>query len=86
MVQRYAVILERGDRNWSAFIPDLPVCIGTARTRDEMLAKMRSLAAFHIEGLLADGLPVPEPGSGDYVPSPADDMVFIDVPVPAEAA
>ena len=60
---RYAVIIEAGERNYSAYVPDLPGCIATGKTLDEVEQFMREAIAFHIEGLREDGLPVPPPTS-----------------------
>lgn len=59
----YAVIFERGTRNWSAYVPDLPGCIATGKTRTETERTIREAIEFHIEGLRLHGDPVPEPTS-----------------------
>ncbi|MBV9498829.1 MAG: type II toxin-antitoxin system HicB family antitoxin [Acidobacteriaceae bacterium] len=58
---RYAVVIESGSQNFSAYVPDLPGCIATGKTLDEVLANIRGATEFHLEGLRADGLPIPEP-------------------------
>jgi predicted RNase H-like HicB family nuclease len=60
-VKQYTVILERGDANWSAYVPDLPGCVATGATRDETLDLMREAIEFHIEGMRLNGEAVPEP-------------------------
>lgn len=60
---RYTVILEHGDSSWGAHVPDLPGCVAAGETRDEALQLIREAIELHIEGLRADGLPVPEPRS-----------------------
>ena len=60
-MKAYAVLYERGDRNWSAYVPDLPGCVTTGKTREEVEQRIREAIAFHIEGLVMDGEPVPEP-------------------------
>lgn len=62
-MKRYLVIIERTDTGYSAYSPDLPGCISTGRTRDEIEANMREAIEFHIEGLRLEGLPAPEPSS-----------------------
>jgi predicted RNase H-like HicB family nuclease len=57
----YAVVFERGDRNWSAYVPNLPGCVATGKTREEAEVLIREAIEFHIEGLVQHGLPVPEP-------------------------
>jgi predicted RNase H-like HicB family nuclease len=56
---KYAVIIEAGEHNYSAYVPDLPGCIATGKTLDEVKQVMREAIAFHIEGLREDGLPIP---------------------------
>jgi predicted RNase H-like HicB family nuclease len=60
-MMKYAVIIEAGERNYSAYVPDLPGCIATGRTLEEVKQVMREAIAFHLEGLREEGLPVPEP-------------------------
>jgi predicted RNase H-like HicB family nuclease len=60
-LREYTVILEKGENNWSAYVPDLPGCIATGKTRDETLQRMREAIQFHIEGMRLNGEPVPEP-------------------------
>ncbi len=57
----YTVIYEPGPNNWSAYVPDLPGCIGTGKTRSELETLMREAIEFHIEGMRQHGEPVPEP-------------------------
>ncbi|MBI5092809.1 MAG: type II toxin-antitoxin system HicB family antitoxin [Candidatus Hydrogenedentes bacterium] len=59
MSLEYAVIFEKGDRNWSAYVPDLPGCIATGQTRPDTERMIREAIEFHIEGLRAEGLEVP---------------------------
>jgi predicted RNase H-like HicB family nuclease len=61
MSRSYLVVIEHGDRNFSAYVPDLPGCIATGTTREQTVERMRGAIALHIEGLRADGEPVPEP-------------------------
>ncbi|HEV3146750.1 MAG TPA: type II toxin-antitoxin system HicB family antitoxin [Gemmataceae bacterium] len=57
----YTVIYEWGKRNWSAYVPDLPGCIATGKTRKKVERMIREAIEFHIEGLKARGAQVPEP-------------------------
>lgn len=57
----YAVVLEQGPRNWSAYVPDLPGCVAAAVTREETERLIQEAIEFHLEGLLLDGTPLPEP-------------------------
>ncbi|BCG80792.1 type II toxin-antitoxin system HicB family antitoxin [Mesorhizobium sp. 113-3-3] len=56
---RYAVVIEKAGDNFSAYVPDLPGCIATGATVPEVEIEIRDAIRFHIEGLRADGLDVP---------------------------
>ena len=58
---RYAVVIEKAARNYSAYVPDLPGCVATGPTAESAEERIREAIRFHVEGLEADGLPVPAP-------------------------
>ena len=58
---KYAVVIEKAENNYSAYVPDLSGCVATGKTKPEVTQNVREAIAFHIEGLREDGLPVPEP-------------------------
>ena len=60
---RYAVVIEKAAGNYSAYVPDLPGCIATGQTLGEVELEISEAIAFHIEGMIEDGLPVPPPSS-----------------------
>jgi predicted RNase H-like HicB family nuclease len=65
---RYAVVIEKANDNYSAYVPDLPGCVATGPTVEATEIEIREAIRFHIEGLKADGLPVPAPTSiAEYV-------------------
>ena len=65
---RYAVVIEKGERNYSAYVPDLPGCVSVGDSLDEVKAEIREAIALHLEGLRQDGLPIPKPSSAaEYV-------------------
>jgi predicted RNase H-like HicB family nuclease len=65
---RYAVVIEKANGNYSAYVPDLPGCVATAPTVAAVEDEIRAAIRFHIEGLRADGLDVPQPTSiAEYV-------------------
>jgi predicted RNase H-like HicB family nuclease len=65
---RYAVVIEKADGNYSAYVPDLPGCVATGDTVIAVEAEIREAIRFHIDGLKADDLPIPMPTSiADYV-------------------
>ena len=57
----FTAIYERGERNRSAYVPDLPGCIATGRSRAQVEKQIRDAIEFHIEGLRLNGEPVPGP-------------------------
>ena len=65
---RYAIVIENSGDNYSAYVPDLPGCVATGATRQEVESEIRTAIEFHIEGLREDGSPVPPATSRvDYV-------------------
>jgi predicted RNase H-like HicB family nuclease len=65
---RYAIVIEKAEGNYSAYVPDLPGCVATGETVAETEREIRDAIRFHIDGLKDDGLPVPQPTSiADYV-------------------
>ena len=65
---RYAVVIEKANDNYSAYVPDLPGCIATGDSIEEVEAEIGEAIRLHVEGLLEDGLPVPEPTAiAEYV-------------------
>jgi predicted RNase H-like HicB family nuclease len=67
--ERYLVLIEGGPpSNYSAWSPDVPGCVATGATLEEVEREMRGAIALHLEGLAEDGDPIPEPsGPGVYV-------------------
>ena len=65
---RYAVVIEKADGNYSAYVPDLPGCVATGATIAEVESEIREAIRFHVDGLKADGISVPAPTSiAEYV-------------------
>ena len=65
---RFAIVIEKAEGNYSAYVPDLPGCVATGDTVENVEREIRDAIRFHIEGLREDGLPVPQPTSiADYV-------------------
>lgn len=60
---RYAIVIEKAEGNFSAYVPDLPGCVATGDTVDEVEREIREAIRFHIDGLTADGLEIPLPTS-----------------------
>ena len=60
-MKTYAVVIERGENNLSAYVPDLPGCITTGKTVEEIEHNIREAIELHLEGQAEDGGPIPEP-------------------------
>ncbi len=60
---RYAIVVEDAGSNFAAYVPDLPGCVATGETRDEVARLIREAMVMHLEGMAEDGLPIPEPSS-----------------------
>jgi predicted RNase H-like HicB family nuclease len=59
----YVVVIEKADSNYSAYVPDLPGCVTTGATLEEVKQMIAEAIEFHLEGMLEDGLPIPKPTS-----------------------
>ena len=65
---RYAVVIEKAAKNYSAYVPDLPGCVATGATVEETEQLIREAIEFHLSGLRDDGVPIPQPSNQvDYV-------------------
>ena len=60
---RYAIVMEKAEGNFSAYVPDLPGCIATGGTIEEVESQIREAIAFHLDGMGEDGTPIPQPAS-----------------------
>ena len=60
---RYAIVIEKAEGNYSAYVPDLPGCVATGATVAEVEAEIRDAIIFHVEGLREDGVPIPAAAS-----------------------
>ena len=63
MSVKYAVIFERAQANWAAYVPDLPGCMTTGRMLEETKFNICEATEGHLETLRQFGDPVPEPSS-----------------------
>lgn len=67
-MHRFLIVIEKAEGNYSAYSPDLPGCVATGRTRDQVARNMHSAIEMHVRGLLEDNLPVPTSQSfAEYV-------------------
>jgi predicted RNase H-like HicB family nuclease len=62
-MKKYLVVIEPTQTGFSAYSPDLPGCVSTGRTREEVEQNMREAITFHVDGLREEGQAVPEHGS-----------------------
>jgi len=65
---KYLVVLEKTENNWAAYSPDVPGCMATGGSEVEALQEYAAALRFHLDGLLEDGVPLPEPKTrAEYV-------------------
>ncbi|HMH19207.1 MAG TPA: type II toxin-antitoxin system HicB family antitoxin [Burkholderiales bacterium] len=60
---RYAIVIEKAENNYSAYVPDLPGCVATGATVEEVEGQIREAIEFHLDGLREDGVVIPPPAS-----------------------
>jgi predicted RNase H-like HicB family nuclease len=60
---KYAIVIERAESNYSAYVPDLPGCVATGATIEEVEKQIREAIEFHLDGMREDGEPIPPPSS-----------------------
>jgi predicted RNase H-like HicB family nuclease len=64
---RFLVVIEEAGENYSAYIPDLPGCVATGKTREEVARNMRDAMEMHLQGLAEDDIEIPLPrASSEY--------------------
>lgn len=69
---RYAIVIEKAENNYAAYVPDLPGCVATGQTREQTEQEIRQAIELHLRGMREDGLPIPEPVSQvEYLEVPA---------------
>ena len=57
---RFLIVIEKANKNYSAYSPDLPGCVASGKTRDEAARNMHEAVEMHVQGMLEDKLPIPE--------------------------
>ena len=60
---RYAIVIEKAENNYSAYVPDIPGCVATGATVEETEKSIREAIEFHLDGLREDGVSIPPPSS-----------------------
>jgi predicted RNase H-like HicB family nuclease len=65
---RYMIVIEKGEKSWGAYAPDLPGCVAVGETEAEVKQLIQEAIEFHLEDLTESGTAIPTPTSkGDYV-------------------
>ena len=69
---KYLIVIEKTETGFSAYSPDLPGCVATGSTRDEVEKTMKESIEFHLDGLREEGYQVPSPHAySTYIEVPA---------------
>ena len=58
-MKKYLVVFEKAEKNYSAYSPDLPGCVATGRSRNEVESNIKEAIQFHVDGMKEDGLSLP---------------------------
>ncbi|MGB7622817.1 MAG: type II toxin-antitoxin system HicB family antitoxin [Terriglobia bacterium] len=67
-MDRFLIVIEKANGNFSAYSPDLPGCVATGKTREQVTRHMHKAIEMHVRGLREDNLRVPKPHSfAEYV-------------------
>ena len=74
---RFLIIIEKGEHNYGAYVPDLPGCVAVGDTLEEVEKNMREALAMHIQGMIEDHEPIPVPQTT---------AKYMDIPIPNSAA
>lgn len=65
---RYAIVIEKAEANYAAYVPDLPGCVATGATVEQVEQGIREAIELHLAALRDDGQPIPQPSSAvEYV-------------------
>ena len=64
---RYAVVYEQAPRNWAAYVPDLPGCVATGRTRADVQRRIREAIGLHLEAMRIRGERLPETSAVEVI-------------------
>ncbi len=59
----YTIVVEKARNNFSAYAPDLPGCVATGRTQQQVIRRMEHAIALHVRGMIEDGEPIPVPST-----------------------
>lgn len=59
----YAMVIEKTENNYSAYVPDLPGCVATGPTVAAVEGEIKEAIRFHLDGMRDDGIPIPQPSA-----------------------
>jgi predicted RNase H-like HicB family nuclease len=62
-MKKYLIVVEKTANNFAAYLPDLPGCVATGKTRTEVEKNIRAAIELHLQGMREDGDSLPEPTS-----------------------
>jgi len=60
-VMRYGYVIEKTKTGFSAYLPDLPGCIATGKTKEQIRRRIQEAVAIHLQSMMEDGDPIPKP-------------------------
>ena len=66
-LHRFLIVIEKAKNNYSAYSPDLPGCVATGPSREEVEELMHEAIELHVHGLVEDGIPVPRCHSSSFI-------------------
>lgn len=80
--RRYLVVYERGKRNFSGFVPDVPGCVSCGTTLKQMREMLTEALEFHLSSFLCDGEPIPDAITtsfdfGEFVGEPGEAEYYV---------
>jgi len=71
-MHRFLIVIEKANGNFSVYSPDLPGCVATGKTREQVARNMHAAIQMHVRGLVEDNLPVPKSHSfAEFIAVPA---------------
>ena len=92
-MEKFLVVIEKAEDNYSAYLPDIPGCVSTGNTIDETLHNIKEALEFHLEGLAEEKISLPpfvslekHLNDGDIAIEDEVVIAFVQVPVPKEIA
>ena len=72
MIDKCAVVIEKGETSYGAYVPDLPGCFAISDTKAQVEKLIAEAITLHIENLREHGDPVPMPNSAVEYIQPAE--------------